>query len=129
MIEKTEAVTTSMLKLALDAASLNHQAIANNIANINTPGYAPVRVNFEEQMANIRQTLEEGGRVQSGMLAGIQPVMERTQPAAAEDGDRTASLDMETAKLAENTVHYEALLKVAGMRLSMVNSAINEGKR
>lgn len=124
---KTEAVTTSMLKLALDAASLNHQAIANNIANINTPGYAPVRVNFEEQMESIRQTLEQGGRVNPDMLSGIQPVMERGKPLGSED--RTATLDMEAAKLAENTVHYEALLKVAGMRMSMVNSAINEGKR
>ncbi len=129
MVDKTEAVTTNMLKLALDAASLNHQAIANNIANINTQGYAPVRVNFEEQMESIRQTLEEGGKVKADMLAGIRPVLERDQPTLATDGDRTATLDMETAKLAENTVHYEALLKVVGMRMSMVNSAINEGKR
>ncbi|HEX7640589.1 MAG TPA: flagellar basal body rod protein FlgB [Burkholderiaceae bacterium] len=129
MIEKTEAVTTGMLKLALDAASMNHQAIANNIANINTPNYAPVRVNFEEQMENIRRTLEEGDTVKSDMLAGIAPVLERGEPVLAADGDRTATLDMETAKLAENTVHYEALLKVVGMRMSMVNSAINEGKR
>ena len=127
MIQKTEAVTNTMLKLALDAASLNHQAIANNIANINTAGYAPVRVNFEEQFDSIRETLEQGGKVKTDMLSGIQPVIERGQPFG--DGDRTATLDMETAKLAENTVHYEALLKVLGMRMSMVGAAINEGKR
>ena len=129
MIDKTEAVTTQMLKLALDAASMNHQAIANNIANVNTPGYAPVRVNFEEQLAGLRETLEQGGRVKSDMLAGILPVMQREEALTDVSGDHTAALDMETAKLAENTVHYEALLKVAGMRMSMVNSAINEGKR
>ena len=125
---KTEAVTNAMLKLALDAASLNHQAIANNIANVNTQGYAPVRVNFDEQMDAIRQTLDQGARVKPDMLSGIQPVMIRDEP-LVDDGDRTTSLDMQTAKLAENTVHYEALLKVVGMRMSMVNSAINEGKR
>ncbi|MBV8636350.1 MAG: flagellar basal body rod protein FlgB [Burkholderiaceae bacterium] len=129
MIEKTEAVTTQMLKLALDAASLNHEAIANNIANVNTPGYAPVRVNFDEQLAGLRETLEQGGRVKADMLAGIQPVFEREATPVDIESDRTAALDMETAKLAQNTVHYEALLKVAGMRMSMVNSAINEGKR
>jgi len=127
MVQKTEAVTNAMLKMALDAASLNHQAIANNIANINTQGYAPVRVSFEEQMDSIRETLEEGGKVKSDMLSGIQPVLVRGQPLVG-DGDRTTELDMETAKLAENTVHYEALLKVVGMRMSMVNSAIREGK-
>jgi flagellar basal-body rod protein FlgB len=127
MTHKTEAVTNAMLKLALDAASLNHQAIANNIANVNTPGYAPARVDFEEQMADIRRTLEDGGRVKADMLQGIRPVIVRDLPQA--DADRTASLDMETAKLAQNTVQYEALLKVAGMRMSLMNSAINEGKR
>ena len=125
---KTEAVTNTMLKLALDAASLNHQAIANNIANVNTQGYAPVRVNFEEQMDAIRQTLDQGDRVKPDMLAGIQPVMVRDESLVG-DGDMTTSLDMQTARLAENTVHYEALLKVVGMRMSMLNSAINEGKR
>jgi flagellar basal-body rod protein FlgB len=127
MIDRTEQVTTNMLKLALDAASLNHQAIANNIANVNTVGYAPVRVNFEEQMEGIRQTLTADGRVEPDMLSGIHAFFERGGPLS--DGDRTASLDMETAKLAENTVHYEALLKVLGIRMSMVGSAINEGKR
>ena len=127
MIEKTEAVSITMLKLALDAASMNHQAIANNIANINTPGYSPVRVNFEAQLDGIRQTLAEGGRVRANMLDGIQPVIERGTPMA--DADRTATLDIESAKLAENTVHYEALLKVLGLRMSMVGAAINEGKR
>jgi flagellar basal-body rod protein FlgB len=129
VIEKTEAVTNQILRLALDAASLNHQAIANNIANVNTPGYAPVRVNFEEQLSALRETLEQGGSVKADMLAGIVPVLERSNAPVDASGDRTAELDMETAKLAENTVHYEALLKVAGMRMSMVNSAINEGKR
>ncbi|MBV8660338.1 MAG: flagellar basal body protein [Burkholderiales bacterium] len=127
MIEKTEAVTSNLLKLALDAASLNHQAIANNIANINTAGYAPARVSFEEQLDAVRQTIASGGQIDAGMLHGIHPTLVRGEPLP--EGDRTASLDLETAKLAENTVHYEALLKVAGIRMSMLGAAINEGKR
>jgi flagellar basal-body rod protein FlgB len=127
MIERTEAITSGMLKLALDATSLNHQAIANNIANVGSHGYRPARVNFEQQLGSIQQTLAQGGRVKASMLDGILPVLELLPGTV--DGDRTASLDMETARLAENTVHYEALLKATGMRMSMLNAAINEGKR
>jgi flagellar basal-body rod protein FlgB len=127
MTDRTEAVTTSLLRLALDAASMNHQAIANNIANINSPGYRPAQVNFESQLQAVRDAANTGRPVESSMLAGIRPYIERADVAPA--GDRTATLDMEAAKLAENTVHYEALLKVMGMRLSTLGAAINEGKR
>lgn len=127
MIQKTEAVTSTMLKLALDAASLNHQAIAHNIANVGTQGYRPARVNFAQQLDAVRQTLEQGGSVRPDMLRGVLPVIER--PALAADGERVATLDMETARLAENTVHYQALLKATGMRLSTLASAISEGKK
>ena len=36
---------------ALDAYALRHQAISNNLANINTPGYKRQTVRFEDQLA------------------------------------------------------------------------------
>lgn len=126
MITSVESVTNQMLELALDAASLNQQAIANNIANVNTPNYVPLRTDFEEQMASVRRTLDHGGRVSAGMLNRIHPELVREQSSI--NDDRTASLDMETARMAENLVQYEALLKVAGLRMSLLKSAISEGK-
>ena len=46
MSSPTEAVTNSLMKFALDGAAMRHQAIAANIANATTRGYAPVRVDF-----------------------------------------------------------------------------------
>lgn len=127
MFGPTEAITVDMVKMALDAASLRHLTIANNIANVNTAGYAPASVNFEQQMDVVRATLNQGETVQSSMLSGIQPVIERGEPLA--DTDRTALLDTEMAKLAQNTVQYEALLKALGKHMSLLGSAIAEGKR
>ena len=42
-MEESPAVT--LVRLALDAASLRHQAIANNIANVHSPGYEPLMAN------------------------------------------------------------------------------------
>ena len=35
---------------ALDAATLRQQVISNNIANVNTQGFTPSKVNFEDEM-------------------------------------------------------------------------------
>ena len=127
MFGPTEAITVDLVKMALDAASLRHMTIANNIANANTMGYAPASVNFEQQMDVLRTALGSGDPLQSNMLSGIQPVIERGEPLA--DTDRTALLDTEMAKLAQNTVQYEALLKALGKHMSLIGSAISEGKR
>lgn len=42
--------TVKALERSLDGFSLRHQAIANNIANINTPGYVKQEVNFEQSL-------------------------------------------------------------------------------
>ncbi|WP_162044919.1 flagellar basal body rod protein FlgB [Undibacterium sp. YM2] len=127
MFGKAEAVTMDMLKTALDAASLRHQAIANNIANVNTAGYRPASVNFEQQMDAVRSTLAQGKIVQPDMLRGVQPFIERLAPVT--DADRTALLDTEVGNMAQNTVQYEALLKAMGKHISILSSAIAEGKR
>lgn len=127
MFGNTEAITVEMAKLALDAASLRHQAIAHNIANANSPGFAPARVSFEEQMGAARSALREGAPVEHAMLAGVRPVL--TRGVAAPDADRTALLDMEVADMAQNTVQYEALLKALGKHMAILGAAVNEGKR
>lgn len=127
MFGTTEAITVDLVKISLDAASLRHLTIANNIANANTAGYATASVNFEQQMDTVRATLESGGTVQSSMLSGIRPVIERGEPLA--EADRTASLDIEMSRLAQNTIQYEALLKALSKHMSLIGSAIGEGKR
>jgi flagellar basal-body rod protein FlgB len=127
MLGQAEAITVDMVRLALDAASMRHLTIANNIANVNTAGYAPASVNFEQQMEAVRNALIQGEPVQASMLTGIRPVIERGEPLA--DTDRTALLDTEIAHLSQNTVQYEALLKALGKHMSILNAAIAEGKR
>jgi flagellar basal-body rod protein FlgB len=123
MANPTEAVTTAMLKMALDGAALRHQAIAANIANATTPGYQPVQVSFEAQLEQLRQRLEAGEpplRAQADLAPNIES---RGAP-----GD-TVAVDLEAAQLAQNVVHYEALIKGLNKRMSILAAAINEGKR
>jgi flagellar basal-body rod protein FlgB len=46
-----DSVTSAALTSALDGLSQRQRAIADNIANVNTPGYHAQRVQFEEALA------------------------------------------------------------------------------
>jgi flagellar basal-body rod protein FlgB len=115
--------TGAMVKLALDAASLRHLVIANNIANANTPGYVPMRVEFEEHLAAAARDSASGvvlGRTAAPAvvpdLQGLDPLQARVQ------------LDVEAAQLAQNTVQYQALLRGLRGKLEMLQIAVNDGK-
>jgi hypothetical protein len=79
----------SLLSLALDAAGMRQQAIAHNIANVNTPGFRRVAVSFEQQVAALEQ---RGMRSVTGAppsladLAGIRPHFIAADPAGAATG-------------------------------------------
>lgn len=127
MVSLIDSTTSALLSLALDAASMRHQAIAHNIANANTPGYRPVGVSFEEHMTQARDAVAQGRRVSLSDLSGYRPVFALADESAA--GDQAVSLDMEVAKLSENTLHHQALLKALNRHFSIIGTAISEGKR
>jgi flagellar basal-body rod protein FlgB len=119
----TDAVTQGLLRLALDGVALRHQAIAANIANATTPGYAPVKVDFEGELARARERFVAGGDYDS--------VSAEADLHLVTDGrsDAAASIDDQAAALAQNVVHYQALLKGWSKRMSIVAMAVNEGGR
>ena len=49
------------------------QAVANNIANAESAGYAPQRVDFESQLAQVRQSLAARQPLQAADFAGVRP--------------------------------------------------------
>jgi flagellar basal-body rod protein FlgB len=114
----------SLVLLALDAATLRHQAIANNIANANSAGYVPLKVNFEEQLAFLRPA-----DATRNALAGVRPFIENESVEQQPGSNVAVMLDMEMVKLAQNTVHYQGLLRALGKKMSILSAAVNEGRR
>jgi flagellar basal-body rod protein FlgB len=129
------------LERAIDAAALRHETISENLANIDTPGYKRGEVRFEETLAQVIGDLDAPGvmlaRTQSGHLAagGVQSVDRAlpekyrvTDTRGRVDGNNV-DVDSEMTKLAQNSLLYNSLMQVLGKRISMVRSAINEGRR
>ena len=102
--------TRTLVYKALDANAMRGRAIAQNIANVQTPGYRRVEVNFEEQ---VQEAMKKGvtgfktdeGHVDIGRKASIKRVEaysfrpnDITNPGELNNVD----IDIESAKMAEN---------------------------
>jgi flagellar basal-body rod protein FlgB len=118
--------TVNLIGLALDATVLRQQAIAHNIANANTPGYRPVAVNFGTHMEEARQALDANRNLPASTLADLRPVIELQPPEMSGNG---VALDMEVARLSDNVLQHQILLKALNRHFSIMSTAISEGKR
>jgi flagellar basal-body rod protein FlgB len=117
--------TSALVSLALDAANMRQQAIAHNIANVNTPGYQRMTVSFEARMGELRAGMAQGQTPSLADLSNYRPALELD----TSTGDSAVALDVEVAKLSEVTVHQQALLKALTKHYALLGMAINEGKR
>lgn len=124
MVSVIDNNTTAMLSLALDAAVMRQQAIAQNIANASTPGYQRIGVSFESRMAQLAAGAPAGAAPSLSDLSHARPVFE----AAGAPGEGVA-LDLEMADMSQTVLHHQMLMKALNKHLELVGLAINEGKR
>lgn len=115
------SVTPSQFELLsglLDTASLRHQVIAHNVANVNTPGYRRLEVDFE---STLRRHLETGDA--SGARPPEPQVVEGPSWGEREDGNNV-DIDMEIGQLNKNTMLYNVYSQILATRMSTMRSAI-----
>ena len=125
-----------VLEQALAASALRHKVMANNIANVNTPGIKNSRVRFEDAL----QQALEGSRLplavtSSKHLPGRQAAgipAPQVVPAADTtmrwDGNNV-DIDQEMALMAENNIYYDAVAQQTANYFSGISTAINGGSR
>ena len=120
------------VRASLDASAMRLKAIANNIANVNTPGYQRIEVSFENEL---RKALDpqvlQGARTDGGHMDIGRPDIGKLKPEAYRPNDPTlpgqvnnVDIDMEMAKLAENQILFQAGVKFMSERTAVLRSAI-----
>lgn len=127
MITGADKVTKELVKLALDATSMRHNAIASNLANIHSTDYVPLRVNFESQLHALQQAVRGNMPLTPEALAAVRPFVEQDSDLPA--GSAASMIDREMLKLSQNTVHYQALLKAMAKRGAILSLVVNEGRK
>jgi flagellar basal-body rod protein FlgB len=118
-----ESITGAALTLALDAATLRHQVHAANIANATTPGYKAQRLSFEAQVREGLQAAKSGNAASAQLSVRVEPDL------AADGQPHAVHLDAEVAAMSQNTVHYQTLVRALNRQLSILATAVSEGKR
>jgi flagellar basal-body rod protein FlgB len=116
--------TLQALDQAIHASGMRQQAISNNIANVNTPGYKRKDVEFDGML---RAALESGDTAE---LKGLNPEVKTDNNAVAMRADgNSVDIDQEMAYLAENNVRYNALVQMATAKIKTLEYVISEGRR
>lgn len=121
-----------LLKGALHACALRQEAIAHNIANVNTQGYRRVDVPFEEILRIAQQTPLRTTHPRHFALPpsrAVSPQVQLDANAPMRPDGNTVDIDYEMAQLAENAIRFQALSQLVGGRYQSLKLVITGGGR
>ena len=105
-----------LLSRLLDVASVRHDVIAQNIANVNTPGFQTLEVSFEDALRDAL-TGGAGARPEAQVIAGKGGI-ERA------DGNNV-DIDLEIARLQKNSLYFKLYTQLLATELAQFRSAIS----
>jgi flagellar basal-body rod protein FlgB len=119
-----------ILEKAVYGSSLRHNAIVNNISNINTPGYKRVDVDFKTSLQAAVNNLQEGKKDEAlkTIKQSVPEISNDSNSSVRLDGNGV-DIDSEMATLAENTLEYSVYVKLLAKNFEGLRTVISEGKR
>ncbi len=112
--------TQTGLERALSGSSLRQQAIAQNLANVNTPGYRRQDVDFASAL---HAAWDQG----TAKVESVDPTVAVDQSAVMRADGSSVDIDTEAATQAKNGLQYEAISAVMKSRTAILRSAIGIG--
>jgi flagellar basal-body rod protein FlgB len=111
-----------LAKRLLDAAALRHEALATNIANVETPGFKRLDLapDFARQLDNVATSSDP-----AAALVSLQPKVaeDLTARAVRPDGNNV-QLDRELLEMNRNALEFDALAQFASDSLKRLKMAI-----
>lgn len=120
---------------ALDTSTLRQKTISNNLANVDTPHYKRVEVNFEDAFkAAIEKTPKRLVGFKTDCqhfeinppvdINSVKPTMWRENDTFTRADDNNVDMDVEMAELAKNELMFNALVEALNRKMSMLKMAI-----
>lgn len=108
--------TQLALEAAMNGSMLRQTLLTGDLVNANTPGFQPRDVNFQQTLS---QALSQG---QSPQTVSFTPYTQRQTNGPNGNGVDT---ELTNAEIAENSLLYDDLTKVASARESILEAAMN----
>ncbi|MEU4423703.1 flagellar basal body protein [Actinoplanes sp. NPDC024001] len=107
--------SSSALRVAVAGLAARQTAIANNIANIETPGYRARKVKFEEALSSAVAR----GESPLGVTPSIQQSLEPTKL-----NGNNVNLDHETLQHIDTTMRYQLTIRALDGKYNSLREAI-----
>lgn len=108
-------ITPALIIKALDGLSLRALATAENIANAGSPNFRPLRVSFEQALA---QAAARG----AGAVDAVRPQMAGAAQA------EPVRVDLELAAASATAGRYSSLIELLDRRMQLESLAITGGR-
>lgn len=136
----TFGTTSELLKDALNGASLEHAAVANNVANVNTPGYQTFEVAYKKALAATEPTPPDPNELtlvtdspRQISINGEIPAQPFSVSASRVDNPirmrvdgSNVDLDQQMAELTQNSAYQQTMAQFLTTQYSRIREAIEE---
>lgn len=131
--------TQLVLNKAMDSASIRNDVIANNIANVDTPGFKRSEVVFEEKLQRLLDSQFSSGvnklritnnrHMQIGTgsvdLNSFQSEIIKLEDLSYRNDENNVDIDVENANLTKNKIFYDAMAQSMSNEIRLLRLAIN----
>ena len=111
------------LRAALDLRWQRHEALANNLANADTPGFRPSDLEFEGVLQQAVSAQDTVGAAAPERPRETQSLIQRPEVGDTLD-DNAVDTDKELARVADNSLHYQTQLELLRRRYAAIQRAI-----
>jgi flagellar basal-body rod protein FlgB len=119
--------TDGYIQAALSGLAARQRVIANNVANVDTPGFKASEVRFEDVLNGAISRARPGSVVNQSALdsaASKSTLVDSTSTRA--DGNNV-DIDREMELMSEANLNYSALTQVMSTRLGILRNVISGG--
>ena len=116
------AVTPSQFDLLakmVDVTAMRHKVLAQNVANVNTPGYRKLEVSFDETLA-ARMDHDHDKRLRT-----LQPQIYEDNSSPDRVDGNNVDIDREMMRLNKNTLLNNALLQIISTKTAIMRRSVN----
>ncbi len=105
--------------VGMKAENLRQKAIASNVANLETPGYRRVDVEFKDMLAKAMDSSEDAD------LNEIEPQLFEPKDTAVKSNGNDVSWEAEVGQMVKNTLRYKTYVRLLQKKYAQIDLAIN----
>jgi len=124
-------LTYKALTKAIEGSQRRQEAIAANLANLNTKNYKANRVSFEGELKKALGDAKKSNDVDKTRhkIDQIEPKIVKDRSSRMNNDGNNVDLDQEMSLMAANQIIYQTLIQQLNQKYQTMSYVIHEGRR